>query len=96
MKLPQLTLRDLFWLVALVAMGCGWWVERRDLQQEVLNLKQSDPEEWRLRAEKLAEYVRSGGGTVSWGKGELSIEGCAGTSIEVWPIPILEMDVDNP
>ena len=23
-KLPQLTLRDLFWLVALVAMGCGW------------------------------------------------------------------------
>jgi hypothetical protein len=29
MKLPQLSLRDLFWLVALVAMGCGWWVERR-------------------------------------------------------------------
>jgi hypothetical protein len=28
MKLPQLYLRDLFWLVALVAMGCGWWVER--------------------------------------------------------------------
>jgi hypothetical protein len=37
-KLPQLTLRDLFWLVALVAMGCGWWVRerqfRRDLQTE--------------------------------------------------------------
>jgi hypothetical protein len=28
MKLPQLSLRDLFWLVALIAMGCGWWVER--------------------------------------------------------------------
>jgi hypothetical protein len=27
-KLPQLTLRDLFWLVALVAMGCGWAVDR--------------------------------------------------------------------
>ena len=26
MKLPQLTLRDLFWLVALAAVGCGWWV----------------------------------------------------------------------
>jgi hypothetical protein len=26
MKLPQLTLRDLFWLVALVAMGLGWWM----------------------------------------------------------------------
>ena len=22
--------RDLFWLVALAAMGCGWWVERRE------------------------------------------------------------------
>ena len=28
MKLPQLTLRDLFWLVLVAAMGCGWWVER--------------------------------------------------------------------
>ena len=28
MKLPQLSLRELFLLVALVAMGCGWWVER--------------------------------------------------------------------
>ena len=26
MKLPQLSLRELFLLVALVAMGCGWWV----------------------------------------------------------------------
>jgi hypothetical protein len=25
MKLPQLSLRELFLLVALVAMGCGWW-----------------------------------------------------------------------
>ena len=29
MKLPQLTLRELFLLVALAAMGCGWWVDRR-------------------------------------------------------------------
>jgi hypothetical protein len=28
-KLPQLTLRELFLLVALAAMGCGWWVDRR-------------------------------------------------------------------
>ena len=28
MKLPQLSLRELFLLVALVAMGCGWWVDR--------------------------------------------------------------------
>ena len=27
MKLPQLSLRELFLLVGLVAMGCGWWVD---------------------------------------------------------------------
>jgi hypothetical protein len=27
MRLPQLTLRDLFWLVALAALGCAWWVD---------------------------------------------------------------------
>jgi hypothetical protein len=26
MTLPTLNLRDLFWLVVLVAMGLGWWV----------------------------------------------------------------------
>jgi hypothetical protein len=30
MKLPQLSLRELFLLVALVAMGCGWWIDHRD------------------------------------------------------------------
>jgi hypothetical protein len=38
MKLPQLTLRDLFWLVALVALGCGWWVERTRSQEQVRQL----------------------------------------------------------
>jgi hypothetical protein len=28
MKLPKLHIRDLFWLAALAAMGCGWWVDR--------------------------------------------------------------------
>jgi hypothetical protein len=34
MKLPQFSLRELFLLVALVAMGCGWWVDHRLLQRE--------------------------------------------------------------
>jgi hypothetical protein len=33
MKLPQLSLRELFLLVALVAMGCGWWVDHRKRAQ---------------------------------------------------------------
>lgn len=33
MKLPRFTLRELFLLVVIAAMGCGWWVERRRLNQ---------------------------------------------------------------
>src|SRR4051812_16794227 len=29
MKLPQLNIRDLFWLMLIVAMGCGWWLRCR-------------------------------------------------------------------
>ena len=28
MKLPRFTLRELFLIVIIAAMGCGWWVER--------------------------------------------------------------------
>ena len=42
MKLPQLSLRELFLLVVIAAMGCGWWVERRRaaaLQSEMTKVK---------------------------------------------------------
>jgi hypothetical protein len=29
MKLPQLHLRDLFWLMLVCALGMGWWVDHR-------------------------------------------------------------------
>lgn len=33
---PKLTLRDLFWLILVVACLCGWWREHRaKVQQEV-------------------------------------------------------------
>ena len=34
MKLPQLTLRELFLLVALVAMGCGWWLHTTSMEAD--------------------------------------------------------------
>jgi hypothetical protein len=36
----KLTLRELFLLVALVAMGCGWWVRERQLQSRFDLLKE--------------------------------------------------------
>lgn len=47
MKVPQLHLRDLFWLVLVVAVGAGWWIEAirhqraqntlRDQREEAIN-----------------------------------------------------------
>jgi hypothetical protein len=33
MALPKLNLRDLFWLVVVVAMGLGWWLEHDRFQE---------------------------------------------------------------
>lgn len=30
MKLPQLSLRELFWLVLVCGLAVGWWVDRRE------------------------------------------------------------------
>ena len=35
MKLPQLTLRDLFWLVALAGMGCAWWLDHAQQEAQI-------------------------------------------------------------
>jgi hypothetical protein len=45
MKLPQLSLRDLFWLVLIVALGLGWWQDHS--QQHFQNFV------WQARCEHL-------------------------------------------
>ena len=35
MKLPQLSLRELFLIVVIAAVGCGWWVNRAGLRQQL-------------------------------------------------------------
>jgi hypothetical protein len=35
MALPKTTLRDLFWIVVVVAMGVGWWADRRQLKNRM-------------------------------------------------------------
>jgi len=45
MKLPQFTLRDLFWLILVCALAAGWLMQRRDLAKlraENTTLRESD------------------------------------------------------
>ena len=36
MTLPKLNLRDLFWLVVVVAMGLGWYAQHRQTMRTIL------------------------------------------------------------
>jgi hypothetical protein len=60
MKFPQVSLRELFLLVALVTMGCGWWVERQSLSRDADRLREmADEKDLRiLKLEsELAGYM---------------------------------------
>ena len=61
MTLPQLHLRDLFWLVLVVAMGCGWWVERQKLLTEA-----HEGKTFRWRAESLEDIMTLFDYKVEW------------------------------
>jgi hypothetical protein len=54
MTLPKLNLRDLFWLVVVVALGLGWWRANAFLQVE--------------RTRRLIEQARSGESEAAWFK----------------------------
>jgi hypothetical protein len=38
MKLPRLNLRDLFWLLLVVACLCGWWADRNAMFRKQADL----------------------------------------------------------
>jgi len=61
MKLPRFNLRELFLLVVIAAMGCGWWVDRRQIA--ILQLKLAT---WRQNALGLQWFAEREGWDVEW------------------------------
>src|SRR4051794_9982059 len=63
MKLPQLSLRDLFWLVLVCALMAGWWRERaRANTADVSQLEQKRVADlWRDHAMTLAKALTEDG-----------------------------------
>jgi hypothetical protein len=68
MKLPQLSLRELFLLVLIAAMACGWWVDhqshvglRGDMQaiQEVNELVCAELQEASTKIYDLSERLKA-------------------------------------
>ena len=65
MKLPQLSLRDLFWLVLVCALAVGWWVNRRQLLLE--NASQRDlVKTWYERTDNVFKFYRKSGQWIEW------------------------------
>jgi hypothetical protein len=62
MKLPQLSLRELFLLVALAAMGCGWlthhWRTRTAIENQRAQLKELAEEYARALAVENAKSLQ--------------------------------------
>ena len=66
-RFGKLTLRDLFWLLLLVAVAVGWWLERSEVQQQLARFRAEVPwlsqpnlpnllsQSWRQRTELLSQ-----------------------------------------
>jgi hypothetical protein len=65
MKLPKLHLRDLFWLVLVVGLGCAWWVDRQRIADKERRLDEAIESNARLQSELverrqwLADHISS-------------------------------------
>ena len=58
-KLPQLMLRDLFWLVLVCAMGLGWWLTILNRAQLVEESERRAEEQQRANARLAIGWLQS-------------------------------------
>jgi hypothetical protein len=56
MKLPQLSLRELFWLVLVCALALGWWIDRSQLVNKYWG-QWRDSRVWQARAESVGTVL---------------------------------------
>jgi hypothetical protein len=56
MKLPQLTLRDLFWLVLVCGVLCAWWVESTGLRGQLREANEKLEEAVKQALERARSY----------------------------------------
>jgi len=61
----RFTIRDVLWLTVVVAMGVGWWVERRQKQDTAAQMEKLRTENGQMR-ELIGEQYESAART-HWG-----------------------------
>jgi uncharacterized membrane protein YqjE len=53
MKRSRFTVRDLFWLMLVVAIGCSWWLERSRMTAQLEQLQKD------LEFERLVTLIQT-------------------------------------
>jgi hypothetical protein len=55
MPLPKLNLRDLFWIVVVVAMGLGWWADSRQKNSRYKKLESESDARYQFLREQVLD-----------------------------------------
>jgi hypothetical protein len=72
----RFTIRELFMLTLVVALGIGWGLRDRQLQVETKG--------WKTKANALAGAIESRGSTVIWGEEQVSIMDSTGLQVSAY------------
>jgi hypothetical protein len=76
MKLPQFVLRDLFWLVLVIALALGWWLDRRQIVADFSDKLAKEGAALRFVAGVMMhQLVGVEGRNVGWSRYEVTIDG---------------------
>ena len=57
MKLPRFSLRELFLLVVIAAMGCGWWVHYRAMTSALKAERESKAAALKAQAQSWRKFM---------------------------------------
>ncbi|MCU0880498.1 MAG: hypothetical protein MUF06_22230 [Pirellulaceae bacterium] len=80
----RFTLRDLFFVIALAAVGCAWWLEHRRYVA-VIQKHEAAKQLWESRANAAADVLTGEGWIVTWdeSRSEFELPGSTSTSYSV-------------
>jgi hypothetical protein len=76
MKLPQLTLRELFWLVLVVALSLGWWLSWSRFQERQRQLLAENEALSRANAWNTANFKSISSGRMGFSQPEVVVNRC--------------------
>src|ERR1044071_3543457 len=83
MKLFHFALRELFLLVVIAAIGCGWWVDRKRINAERDHYRQQARWVLDVTTEQGSDWILDDGNVRKYGDDDIMV-GYGGNRIDDW------------